>query len=85
MENSNNSGKVILAFLAGTAIGAALGILFAPEKGSKTREQIMGRTEDLKESLRDKFNELLEEAKDEFAAAKGEAADYVEKARKKTL
>lgn len=42
MENSN--GKTILAILTGvaigTAIGAGIGILYAPRKGKKTRRRI---------------------------------------------
>ena len=35
-----NTGKVLLSVLAGAAIGASLGILFAPDKGSSTRKKI---------------------------------------------
>ena len=34
------SGKVLLGVLAGVAVGATLGILFAPDKGSETRKKI---------------------------------------------
>ena len=76
MENSNNSGQVIGALLIGAAIGGALGILFAPDKGSNTRKKIIGKTDDLTESLKEKFDELLEEAKKEFEAAKEKATEF---------
>ena len=37
---ASNTGQTLLALLTGAAIGAGLGILYAPEKGSKTRKQI---------------------------------------------
>jgi len=70
MEHSNNTGKMIGALLLGAAIGGALGILFAPDKGSETRKKIAGKTNDLTDSLKEKFNSLLEEAKKEIEAAK---------------
>ncbi|CAM1333847.1 YtxH domain-containing protein [Tenacibaculum aestuariivivum] len=37
---SNNNNGSILSVLAGVAVGAGLGILFAPDKGSNTRSKI---------------------------------------------
>ena len=37
---SSNNKNSIIALLAGAAIGVGLGFLFAPDKGSKTREKI---------------------------------------------
>lgn len=34
------STSILLAFLGGAAVGAAAGILFAPEKGDETRARI---------------------------------------------
>ncbi len=47
-NNKNGMGK----FLAGALVGAGLGILFAPKKGSETRKEV-----------KDKFLELLEQVK----------------------
>ena len=83
MENSNNSGKVIGALLLGAAIGGALGILFAPDKGSVTRKKIAGTTDDLTESLKEKFNEFSEGSKKEFEAAKEKASELATNGKEK--
>ena len=37
---TNDSGNTLLALLTGAAIGAGMGILYAPDKGTKTRKRI---------------------------------------------
>ncbi len=58
------NSKAVLAVLAGVAAGAALGMLFAPEKGSDTRKKVSKKGEDLADALNekidDKFDELLD-------------------------
>ena len=73
MENSNNTGKMIGALLIGAAIGGALGILFAPDKGSETRKKLVGKADDLTDNLKEKFSSLFEEAKKEYEAQKDKA------------
>lgn len=51
--------KVILAVLGGVAAGAILGILFAPEKGDKTRRKIMNKSNDYADELKNKLDTLL--------------------------
>jgi gas vesicle protein len=51
----NNNTKLIVALLGGAAIGAALGILFAPGKGSDTRRKIFDTAKDLANSLEKKM------------------------------
>ena len=48
----------IIALLAGAAIGVGLGILFAPDKGSKTREKIKDGFDDLKDTAKSKLDFL---------------------------
>ena len=47
--------KVILSILAGFAAGAALGVLLAPDKGSVTREKIIGKGKDAADLLNKKI------------------------------
>ena len=56
---SNNTGQTIIALLTGVVVGAGIGILFAPDKGSVTRGKIKSGLEEGKDELVDKFNELL--------------------------
>ena len=50
----NDNSKVVVALLAGLAAGAALGLLFAPEKGSETRDKLSQSLKDLGDSIKDK-------------------------------
>lgn len=54
----NTTGKVIAAAGTGLAIGAALGILFAPAKGSKTRKNIKDKATDLTDSAKEKIDSI---------------------------
>jgi len=75
--SSNNSNN-ILALLAGAIIGAGLGILFAPDKGSKTREKIKDGLDDLKDDVKSKWHALENETKEKFSQTKDDLKDSVE-------
>jgi len=50
----NDNSKVLIGLLTGLAAGAALGLLFAPEKGSETRDRLSQSLKDLGDSIKDR-------------------------------
>lgn len=60
----NRTSKIITAFAAGAAAGAILGILFAPGKGSDTREKIKDKAKKLSGDLEDKLCKAEQKIKD---------------------
>jgi gas vesicle protein len=60
MSNEDN-GSSLIFFLAGAAIGAGLGVLFAPKAGKETREQIG----DWLKEKREEGGDLLAKIKEE--------------------
>lgn len=72
------SGKVLLGVLAGVAVGATLGILFAPDKGSSTRKKISRKADDYSEELEEKFNEFMDGVTKSFEAMQKETGRMAE-------
>ena len=48
-----DNSKVFVALLVGLAAGAALGILFAPEKGNETRDKLADSLKNLGDSIKE--------------------------------
>jgi len=54
-----NNDKVLVALITGVAVGALLGVLFAPHKGTKTRRIIQEEGNHLVDVLRETLEEGL--------------------------
>jgi gas vesicle protein len=72
-----SSGKLVLGVLAGVAVGAIAGILFAPEKGSKTRKRILSKGKDYVGGLQEKFDEMVDTVSKKYEDGKEEAKEMV--------
>jgi gas vesicle protein len=73
----NSTSKILLGFIAGAAIGGALGILLAPDSGSETRRKLAEKGSeigdsivDFGESVKDKFNDVVDGVKGSFNRTK---------------
>jgi gas vesicle protein len=60
------SNKVVVGVIAGVAIGALVGVLFAPAKGSKTRKKVMNKAMAYKDELQSKIEDLIDGVSEQY-------------------
>ena len=79
MENSNKTMNQASGFLIGAAVGAVLGILFAPNKGSETRRHLAYSRDNLTNSIKDQYGNLIDSVNNEISDVKNKATEALEK------
>jgi len=75
--------KILIGVLAGAAIGAIAGVLFAPDKGSSTRRRFKRKSYDYTDELEEKFNDLIDNITEQFQTVVEEVNQMAEKDRVK--
>ena len=80
----SNKNSAFFAFLAGAAVGAALGILYAPDKGENTRAKLSFELEKYRERLKEYIDQLMNGKDVPFTtAARSESEKVVKEAQEK--
>lgn len=91
--SKDNKSKGYGKFLIGAAIGAGLGVLFAPKKGSETRRELKEKLEELTnkaknidlEEVKEAIESKIEEIKNELADLDKEKVLKAAKAKAKSI
>ena len=78
-----STGKLLTGVLVGAAAGAILGVLFAPQKGSKTRAKLAKTGTDLRDSIKGKVNDLVDGIASHFESMKDEGEEILDKGKEK--
>ena len=75
--------NTLLAFLTGAATGAILGILYAPDKGSNTRDRLSFQLDKYKKKLEEILDEMVDGKEDFSSEAKSEGQKVISDAKVK--
>ncbi len=73
--------NVVIGAMAGLAVGALLGVLFAPDKGTETRKKIAKKSKDTSDALKQKFDEFVDNVTEHFENAKETKTEETVEAR----
>ncbi len=69
------TSRVVLGVLAGAAVGALVGILFAPDKGTNNRRKIARRSEEFVDDMKDNLKEKVDHLRDQVGDVVDKFAD----------
>lgn len=69
--------KVMLLLVAGFAAGAAVGVLFAPEKGERTRKRLKFKAGEIGEDVEKAYDEEIERLKKKVNKLKSRFSDEI--------
>ncbi len=81
IEREEGSGAFLMGLLAGTVLGAGLGMLFAPKAGSELRSQLSEQANKLRDTASDtysqaseKVTQMVDRGRDAYERARGTAS-----------
>jgi len=88
IEREDGGGSFLMGLLAGTVLGAGLGMLFAPKAGAETRRQLSEQANRLRSTANetysqasDKINQTYNQASEKLSQASEKVSQMVDRGR----
>lgn len=73
-----STGNTFLALITGAAIGAGLGLLYAPDSGEETRKRLRKDAQDAQDRFNKRYNETTSNLSDKAKKARRDFEDRLE-------
>ena len=77
------TNSTLACLLGGVAVGAVLGVLFAPDKGENTRRKLKTNANDLKDDLKNNFDHFVDTLSEKYNSVLHSGADLISEGKSK--
>jgi gas vesicle protein len=81
IEREDGGGSFLMGLLAGTVLGAGLGMLFAPKAGSETRRQLSDQATRLRSTANETYQQASEKMHQTYNQASEKVSQIVDRGR----
>jgi len=81
LEREDGGGSFLMGLLAGTVLGAGLGMLFAPKAGAELRNQLNEQAGKLRSTANDTLNQVKSTAGETYSQATDKVSQIVDKGK----
>ena len=81
--NKDNFGSNLVFFLLGSATGAAVALLYAPQDGESTRRLIVDKSSEYRDKASDVASNVAQTAKDKWGQVADQAQSVLNKGQQK--
>ncbi len=75
--------NMLTSVVIGSFIGALLGVLFAPDKGEKTRKQISKKGDEYADVVKSEFDDFVKNMQKRYEEALHDTEDLISKGKSK--
>ena len=75
--------NMLISVIIGSFVGALLGVLFAPDKGEKTRKQISKKSDEYIDVVKSEFDDFVKNMQKKYESALHDTEEVINKGRAK--